>query len=112
MEQFVAISVEQAQQKLSFDNTVLVDIRDLQSYSISHAVGAFHLTNDTLRQFIQSHDFSTPVIVMCYHGNSSRGVAQYLLNQGFDEVYSMDGGFDAWIKTYPQHIETDLGSKD
>ncbi len=33
---------------------------------------------------------------MCYHGISSQGAAQYLINQGFDAVYSVDGGFEAW----------------
>ncbi len=33
---------------------------------------------------------------MCYHGISSQGAAQYLVNQGFEEVYSVDGGFEAW----------------
>ena len=34
-------------------------------------------------------------MVMCYHGNSSRSAAQYLLHRGFDAVYSIDGGFEA-----------------
>ncbi|MGL5628515.1 MAG: rhodanese-like domain-containing protein, partial [Plesiomonas shigelloides] len=46
-------------------------------------------------------DFAMPVIVMCYHGNSSQGAAQYLVNQGFDEVYSLNGGFEAWRKVAP-----------
>jgi thiosulfate sulfurtransferase len=46
-------------------------------------------------------DFDTPVIVICYHGNSSQGAAQYLLQQGYDQVYSLDGGFEAWRKEFP-----------
>ncbi|EEZ42274.1 thiosulfate sulfurtransferase GlpE [Photobacterium damselae subsp. damselae CIP 102761] len=41
-------------------------------------------------------DFEQPVIVMCYHGISSQGAAQYLLHQGFEQVYSLEGGFEAW----------------
>ena len=43
-------------------------------------------------------DFEQPVLVMCYHGHSSQGAAQYLINQGYDEVYSVDGGFEGWHK--------------
>lgn len=57
---------------------------------------AFHLTNDTLDAFIHDNDFDTPVMVMRYHGNSSKGTAQYLLQQGYDVVYSIDGDFEAW----------------
>ena len=46
-----------------------------------------------------------PVLVMCYHGISSRGAAQFLIGQGFESVYSVDGGFEAWSKTFPQDIE-------
>lgn len=51
---------------------------------------------------MRQHDGVMPLMVMCYHGNSSRGAAQYLLHQGFDEVYSVDGGFEAWLRAYPE----------
>ncbi len=97
MEQFECINVEEAHQKLHQQTAVLVDIRDPQSYAMGHTPGAFHLTNDTLGAFMRDNDFDTAVMVMCYHGNSSKGAAQYLLQQGFDKVYSVDGGFDAGI---------------
>lgn len=95
MEQFECINVEEAHQKLHQQKAVLVDIRDPQSYAMGHTPGAFHLTNDTPGAFMRDNDFETPVMVMCYHGNSSKGAAQYLLQQGFENVYSVDGGFDA-----------------
>ena len=101
MDQFECINVEQAHQKLQQSSAVLVDIRDPQSYAVGHTPGAFHLTNDTLGAFMRDNDFETPVMVMCYHGNSSKGAAQYLLQQGYDEVYSLDGGFEAWRREFP-----------
>ena len=106
MEQFECISVELAQQRLAEGEALLVDIRDPQSYEAGHAKGAFHLTNGTLNGFMQQADFDTPVFVMCYHGNSSKGAAQYLINRGFEQVYSIDGGFDAWRAAFPQLVET------
>lgn len=41
MEQFVVISVEQAQQKLQQSGVALVDIRDPQSYAAGHAKAHF-----------------------------------------------------------------------
>ena len=105
MEQFECIDVQQAQAKLANGQALLVDIRDPQSYAIAHASGAFHLTNTTLSTFIQQSDLSLPVLVMCYHGNSSKGAAQYLLTQGFKEAYSIDGGFDAWRAAFPQQVD-------
>lgn len=96
MEQFQHLSVLDAQQLLQQPNTVLVDIRDLQSYRLAHAPAAFHLTNDTMVTLLDEVDFEQPVLVMCYHGVSSQGAAQYLANQGYEQVYSIDGGFEAW----------------
>ena len=73
MDQFAHISAHDAHQKLSAGEARLVDIRDPQSFETAHAVGAFHLTNGTLVRFMNEVDFDTPVIVMCYHGNSSQG---------------------------------------
>lgn len=94
MDQFECINVADAHQKLQEKEAVLVDIRDPQSFAMGHAAQAFHLTNDTLGAFMRDNDFDTPVMVMCYHGNSSKGAAQYLLQQGYDVVYSIDGGFE------------------
>ncbi|WP_413726390.1 thiosulfate sulfurtransferase GlpE [Sodalis sp. RH16] len=104
MEHFESISVEQARQRLQQGDAELVDIRDPQSYAAGHTPGAFHLTNDTLGAFLQRTDPERPVMVMCYHGNSSKGAAQYLLQQGLKAAYSIDGGFEAWRNAFPDEI--------
>ena len=96
MDQFQHIDVQGAQALLEESEAVLVDIRDPQSFAVAHAQSAFHLTNDSLGSFINDTEFEQPVLVMCYHGISSQGAAQYLSNQGFEQVYSVDGGFEAW----------------
>ena len=75
MEQFEAINVEQAYTRWKEGSAALVDIRDPQSFEAGHTPGAFHLTNATLSAFMQQNDFERPVMVMCYHGNSSRSAA-------------------------------------
>ena len=104
MDQFACINVEEAHQKLQQGLAVMVDIRDPQSFAMGHTPGAFHLTNDTLGAFMRENDFEQPVMVMCYHGNSSKGAAQYLLQQGYGQVSSDDGGFDAWHRHFPAEV--------
>ena len=101
MSEFKRISISQALEKINQGQAVVADIRDEQSFQGGHIAGAYHLTNGTLNGFMQQTDFATPVIVVCYHGNSSQGAAQYLTQQGFDEVYSMDGGFEGWRHNHP-----------
>ncbi|PHM35661.1 thiosulfate sulfurtransferase GlpE [Xenorhabdus innexi] len=107
MEHFQTISPEQAYQNWLDKSALMVDIRDPQSFRAGHATGAFHLTNETINQFLQEADFDQPVMVMCYHGHSSQGAAQYLINIGFETVYSVNGGFEVWKKDYPHAIHAE-----
>ena len=110
MEQFAHISVELANEKLASSDAKLVDIRDEQSFNLARIANSVHLTNGSLNLFIQDTEFDTPVIVCCYHGISSQQAAQFLIHQGFEEVYSLDGGFEAWRKLFP--FESDAGTGD
>jgi thiosulfate sulfurtransferase len=101
MAQFERISTTQAHQMLQQADTQLVDVRDLASFSASHIEGAAHLDNTSLQDFIQDADPDLPVIVYCYHGNSSQSAAAFLNEKGFEQVYSVDGGFEAWRQDHP-----------
>lgn len=90
------LSIDEAAERVRDGRTVFVDVRDPDSYEESHLPGAVHVTDDNLEEFLASADKTVPVVVYCYHGNNSLGGAAYFLDQGFDEVYSMTGGFEAW----------------
>ncbi|WED26598.1 thiosulfate sulfurtransferase GlpE [Vibrio sp. DW001] len=96
MSSFKKINAVGAKKLISDRSAALFDIRDAGSFTTSHAETARHLTNDTMVAFLEEVEFDHPILVMCYHGVSSQGAAQYLVNQGYEEVYSVDGGFTAW----------------
>ncbi len=74
----------------------IVDIRDNASFEAGHIPNSTNLTNENLADFIHDADMDSPLIVVCYHGISSQNAANYLHEQGFDDIYSLDGGFQAW----------------
>ncbi|MDG6881949.1 thiosulfate sulfurtransferase [Phocoenobacter uteri] len=78
--------------------SVIVDIRDYAHYNYSHPKTAFHLTQQSYPDFLANHDFDDEIMVICYHGISSQKVAQTLVMQGFEKVYNVIGGFEAWQK--------------
>ncbi|WP_206482949.1 thiosulfate sulfurtransferase GlpE [Thalassotalea sp. G2M2-11] len=90
---------------LAEQSHVVVDIRDPASFQASHIPNAIHLTNDNISDFIREADLDAPLVVCCYHGNSSQQAAQFLASQDFTDVYSLDGGFVDWQLHYPEHIE-------
>lgn len=101
MSTFKLIEIPEVQKRLENEQAILVDTRDAQSFAADHAEGAFHLTNDTLKAFFDKVEFETPVFVVCYHGNSSKGVAQYLAEQGYEDTYSVEGGMALWRQLFP-----------
>ena len=103
MSEFKRIPPEQAQ-TLREQGAVVVDIRDPQSFANGHISGPQHLDNHSLADFIAKADFDQPLIVTCYHGNSSQNAAAYLAHQGFAEVYSLDGGFELWRSQFPGEV--------
>ena len=48
-------------------------------------------------------DRTQPVVCICHHGVRSAQVVAFLMQQGFDDVYNLAGGIDAWS------IEVDPG---
>ena len=74
----------------------VVDIRDPRSYSAGHIPTALSISDNNVQEFIDSADKEKPLVVCCYHGISSQGAAEYFSENGFNEVYSMTGGYSAW----------------
>ena len=95
---FKHISAEGSQALLAAGEAKFVDIRDVNSFTTGHIEGSIRLDNDAIPLFLADTPKDIPVIVYCYRGISSQQVAQFLALQGFSDVYSMDGGYEAWEK--------------
>lgn len=102
MSSFKHLSVNELIQMQTESNDVqIVDIRDAASFNAKHIQGSVNLSNENLAGFIAGADMDKPLVVVCYHGVSSQGAAGYLAEQGFDNVYSLSGGFSAWGQVHP-----------
>ncbi len=104
MEAFKRINVEQAQEMCA-NGAVMVDIRDPESFASGHPIGAIHLDNQSIAEFVAQADLDVPTIVICYHGHSSQSAAAYLHSLDFSDLYSMDGGFEEWRHVLPELVE-------
>jgi thiosulfate sulfurtransferase len=102
---FKHISIAQTHELLNNEEVVIADIRDPNSYQSGHIPGSEHLSNANIGEFMMNKDFDQPIIIVCYHGMSSQGAANYLSEQGFEDVYSMDGGFTQWELQLPELVE-------
>jgi thiosulfate sulfurtransferase len=99
------IQIHEAKNKLEQKSCLFVDIRDPASYEAAHIPGALRLHDGNVQEFLQNTDKSAEVVVYCYHGNSSLGAAAYFMENGFKNVASMSGGFEAWRQVYEHESE-------
>ena len=83
MSDYQRIDVAEAQLIAARDDAALLD-------------GARNVTESNLPQLLEGLSKSAPLVIYCYHGNSSQMVARFFAAQGFSEVYSVDGGYEAW----------------
>lgn len=96
MQRYQNISIEQARQILSDGSCTVLDIRDERSYQQGRLPGAQRFDDKTILGMRKTDLRHRPVVVYCYHGISSRDIAQLICEFGFSNVYSLDGGYTAW----------------
>ena len=99
MNSFKFIDFEQASAKINGEDPIVVDIRDKDSFDKGHIDGALNLSNDNIDKFVLDTEKSMSIIVCCYHGNSSQRAAKFLTDNGFNDVYSLNGGYEHWKTT-------------
>jgi len=99
------LSLEEAQQEIAAEGTLLVDIRDPRERERDGTIpGAKHVTRGMLefwadpespyyKSFFQ---FDTPIVVYCAGGLRSALAADTLKTLGFTDVGHIEGGFGAW----------------
>jgi rhodanese-related sulfurtransferase/rubrerythrin len=74
----------------------LLDVRQPTEYEEAHLPGARLVPLPRLVDALGELDRRKPTIVYCAVGGRSRTAAQLLIHQGFDEVFNLQGGIQAW----------------
>ena len=101
------ISPEDGVIKLQSGDTLFVDVRDPASHQEARIPGSLLLNQSNLEDFLAATDRQQPLVVYCYHGHSSQGASDYLAEQGFHSVVSLDGGFECWRQAHPEHVDSE-----
>ena len=96
------ISVEQLKSKLDEPfNGLLLDVREPWEYNVAHIDAARHVPMGDIPEFVselKTMGEDQELLVICKSGGRSGRVMDYLVDQGFTNVYNVSGGMDAWSK--------------
>jgi rhodanese-related sulfurtransferase len=82
----------------------LIDVREDREWQAGHIKGAIHIGKGVIERDIESRvpDHGAKVVLYCGGGYRSVLAAESLQKMGYDNVYSMSGGWREWCeKNYP-----------
>jgi rhodanese-related sulfurtransferase len=74
----------------------LLDVREHVELELAAVSGARHIPMREVPARLAELDRDAPLVVMCHSGGRSRRVAEYLSSNGFQKVFNLRGGIDAW----------------
>lgn len=87
------------------DNKIVLDVRTAQEYAEGRIAGSKNLDvlkTDLFTTSIEKLDKDKTYYVICRSGSRSQKAAQQMKKAGFDNVYNITGGMQAWQEaTFP-----------
>jgi len=89
---------------LDRSEVTLLDVRELVELALAVVEGAVHVPMREVPSRLAELDRNKPLVVMCHGGARSRRVAEFLVANGFDQVFNLKGGIDAWSEEIDPQI--------
>ena len=74
----------------------ILDMRDKTSFEREHIEGAELVNDSVISKLMREKKKDKPILIYCYHGNSSRNLASFFSSLGFSQVFNLEGGWQAW----------------
>jgi rhodanese-related sulfurtransferase len=75
----------------------IIDVREAWELRQSHLDKARHIPMNDIPDSLDTITHDKPVVIMCHVGGRSYQVVAWMETQGYDNLYSLDGGIDGWI---------------
>jgi len=79
---------------------VLLDVREHWEFALAHiklpGISTVHMPMHTVPLRLAELPRTQPVVCICHHGARSAQVVAFLMRQGYDDVYNLAGGVNAW----------------
>lgn len=92
------IDIDEARRMLEQPGTVLIDVRESDEWRQGHIPQAIAIPRGFLELRVEEKvpERKTPVILQCASGTRSLLAARALRELGYENLYNLTGGFNAW----------------
>jgi thiosulfate/3-mercaptopyruvate sulfurtransferase len=98
------VNVAKTQTLLQQQSLLIFDVRDPASFAAGRIGPARHLSDANLEQVLLGTPKTQPLLIYCYHGNASQTYARMFRDFGFQVIYDLIGGYEAWQAAQPPPI--------
>ena len=93
---YVNITGEEAKRMVDTEDVSLLDVRTEEEYNSAHIEGATLIPVSELSNRTQELNKSKKIVVYCRSGHRSATASGILVEHGFERVYNVLGGINAW----------------
>ncbi len=90
------VSREKAKELIETEEVAVIDVRTQEEYNNGHIPGAHLLPLDQLESQLDDLNKDQPYLIVCETGNRSLQASKQLLDNGFNHIYNMENGMNAW----------------
>lgn len=92
-----SVSVRELKQKMDARETfLLVDVREPYEYEIARIEGSRLIPLGELETHVSDLPRTGTLVLQCHSGGRSEHATRLLQEAGFENVYNLEGGIDAW----------------
>jgi rhodanese-related sulfurtransferase len=91
------ITVQEAKDKFKNNNVQFIDVRTPGEYKAIHRQPFKNIPLSDLSSKATKLDKNKEVVVICQSGIRSARASQVLKKQGFEKIYNVKGGMNAWF---------------
>ena len=93
---YIDIPVSEAKIKVDSGEYFILDVRTQGEYDEGYIAGSVLIPNEVLLNRLDEIPNDKPILVYCRTARRSAISSQDLINNGYSEVYNMEGGIVAW----------------
>jgi len=88
----------EATRLINHENAVIVDLRSKEDFDAGHIINAYNIPASEMaeRQKELDKHKEQALILYCSHGAESSRMARILMNGGFQKLFCLKGGLQAW----------------
>ncbi|MDO9105323.1 MAG: rhodanese-like domain-containing protein [Methylovulum sp.] len=111
---FNTVSPLLAVAKMNDSSTVVIDVREPPEFVVNHIENAINISLGKLPgELAKLEQYKkTPVLVACQTGTRSAAAGKILTKAGFEQVFTITGGMQAWENDYKLPIKSNRKSKE